>query len=846
MNLLVTSDRQSLVLAGMLLAIATAAGASRLQDALDLERKGKLKESSEVLQGVAAELRASGDWAGLARALSVSARISVSLGDYRTAIQSANEAVSARGRIGDRAGVGEDYNTLGLANLYLGDYSAALPEFEKALDIDHRQGDGDGIVARLNNIGNIYYFRGQYQDALRAYQQAMDTLQGAGAQTWNPQRRQLTIANLATLYQRLGKEQEALQYYRQLTESPQALPRSEYAQLLLNEGVLYRRMGDPVKALERYRLAQTIFATGQNRDSEIGAFRNIGIVLALDFGDLEGARASFTQAMNLARQSSDTRGIVQAALYRAEVVRRLGRRGESGEDLQIALEGAQKSGLVEEEWKSQYGLGRLAESAGDSPSARGWYRQALAGIETVRAGMRRTTLRSEFLGDKRDVYDAAIGLELRQTNPPLGAIFTLMEHSRARALEDRLQPFGQETSIQRVQDTLHAGTVFVEFWVGNGGIAALWITNSNAGVVRPLLHGPLAEKIADFEKSLQSGDERWKGLSIDLGSRLLVGIPAAKHLIVAPDGPLNMLPFEALTAPESGRLVIEDRDVSYIPAARFLTRETGGPRGNQPPWRTQLVAYGDPPLSGTDMLGRAEHWQPLHASADEIHSIAGMLPGQSEVYLGAAAQKHRLLGQRFAGGSILHFSTHAVVDSENPDRSRILMASDSGGTTPGYLFQQEIYDLHLKGVDLVTLSACETARGPIVRGDGVRAFSQAFLAAGTAATVTSLWQVEDRATAEFMKQFYYFLARGQTKSEALRSAKLRLLYSNSRLAGPSYWSTFILNGDGWNPCAAFFPWSWLVGAAGAVILSAGIWLALRLRRSVEPSFTAASPRHKTV
>src|SRR5437868_4235938 len=177
----------------LLLAVSVSARASRLSDALDLEAKGKLEESRELLQTAIDESRRAGDSATLARALSAFSRISVSLGDYRAAIQHAGEAVAVRSKLKDEAAISEDYNTLGLANLYLGDYQAALSNYERALDIDRLHHDAEAEVARQNNIGNVYYFRGQYQDALHAYQQAMERLSQSGAQPWIPQRRQLTI-----------------------------------------------------------------------------------------------------------------------------------------------------------------------------------------------------------------------------------------------------------------------------------------------------------------------------------------------------------------------------------------------------------------------------------------------------------------------------------------------------------------------------------------------------------------------------------------------------------------------------------------------------------------------------
>jgi CHAT domain-containing protein len=293
-------------------------------------------------------------------------------------------------------------------------------------------------------------------------------------------------------------------------------------------------------------------------------------------------------------------------------------------------------------------------------------------------------------------------------------------------------------------------------------------------------------------------------------------------MIVVPDGPLN-IPFEALGIPESGKLLIEQADVSYLPSARLVAMPGAAGRGWRLPWNRQLVAFADPPVSSTDALAQKEQWQPLPASADEVRGIARIIPGRAETHLGADARKSYLVDRRLDGVSLLHLSTHAVVDQERPDRSRILLASDSPGNA-AYLFQDEVGNLDLKNVDLVTLSACDTARGKMIGGEGVEAFSQSFLAAGASATITSMWKVADEPTAVFMNQVYYSLARGAPKAEALRTAKLRFLRSNSALSGPRYWAAFILNGDGWHPTTRVIPWSGVLISLAAILAVIGLFL----------------------
>lgn len=807
-------------LASLLLPIAASlcADVSRLEEAIHLQREGKLQQARELLGRTAAGLRASGDRSNLARALSVSSQVAISLGDYRAALDHAREEIDLRRALGDEPGLAEAHNTLGLACLYLGDYPAALDHYQRALSLDRSGGDAEGQNIRLNNIGNVYYFQGRYLDALRLYRQALEIVDAAPAGAWRAGRRQVTVANLATLYQRLGKERSTLEMYQQLAKTGPAMAGDERAQLLLNQGALYRRLGDPVKAIELYRAAQSLFAAESHRDGEIGALRNTGIARAVDLDDLSGALEAFTAAIGLARQSSNRRGAVQASLYRAEVLRRLGRLPEAGADAQAAREGAQTAGLIEEQWKALYALGRIAEDSGRRGLALDYYRQAIGVIESIREGLQRISLRSEFLADKRDVYDALIALRLREPAPPAEEIFSWLERSRSRTLRDRLAGAtpAPEPSLAAIQSRLPPETLLIEYWMGSRQTAALWITPTAAGLVR--LEAPsdrLRALVTQFHDAAQKSESDWRELSRTLGGRLLAGAPLSRRLIVVPDGALSALPFEALAAHGGSALLIETCDVSYLPSAQLLARS--GPAAPRwiAPWRRQLVAFGDPPASSGGLLPDAERWARLPSSAGEVLGIAGVLSGRAEIHLGPDARKSYLLDGNLKGLPLLHFSTHGIADPENPERSRILFASD-------YIFQEEVYNLDLAGVGLVTISACDTARGKFVRGEGVEAFPRAFLAAGASATITSLWRVADAPAADFMWQLYYYLQQGQSKAEALRSAKLRFLRSGAPLSNPRHWAAFVLNGDGWNPSSRAIPWSILLLGAAAVLVTAAL------------------------
>jgi tetratricopeptide (TPR) repeat protein len=773
--------------------VQIAYAATTLENAIELQREGRLKEADHDYREAIAELRAARNQAALLQALSRASWVSVSLGNYRDAIAQAREAVDLRHKLSDEKRLGDDLNTLALAHQNLGDYRAALDAFEQALGADRASGDQEGEITRLSNIGSIYFFQGGYADALRSYQQAREKVDAAGNAPWTARRLQIAVANLAAVHQRLGQDRVALDLYRSLA-APEAMPARERAQLVLNQGVLFRRMGDPIKALELYATAQKLYATDRYSDGEIGALRNIGIARAVDLHDLPGALTAFSAALERAEKSSNQRAIAQARLHRGEALRRLHRLSDADADGRAALDLARAAHLPEEQWKAEYLLGRVVGESGDSARARASFEQAIEHIESVRSALRAPALRTEFLADKRDVYDALIALRLRDS-APAAELFRWMEQSRARVLSEQTSQ-ARDVTLATIQSRVPRETVLVETWSGADTSATLWISPSDAGVV----HG---------------------------SNSLLDGVPPAQHFLIVPDAAHSAVPFETLPFPATGRPVIETADVTYLPSSRFLMRESK--RRRYWPWQREMLAFGDPPAPSSSLAD--EGWQRLPASASELRNIQQILPGRSSLHLADDAQKHYLTQT----APILHFATHALADPENPDRSRLLLAND-------YLFLGEVNGLDLTGVSLVTLSACDTARGKVVRGEGAQAFGSAFLSAGAAATVTSLWKVDDRITAAFMQQFYFFLTEGRTKAAALRETKLQFMRSQSNLADPRGWAAFIVTGDGWNRMPAVTSWTTLLLAGAAALLAIAL-IAWRTtaRRSRQKAGMIASP-----
>jgi tetratricopeptide (TPR) repeat protein len=561
------------------------------------------------------------------------AQAALDAGDYSRAIQQAETAAADFQSAKDPAHEALARNVAGSAYLHRGEYDLALGRYRRALTLDRQQHDAQGEITRLSNIGSVYFFRGRYLEALTEYEKALQRAQEANGQ------RQLVFTNLAMLYEQLGQDRKALDYYQQALALGPSLTTSERGQLLSSTGTLYRRMGDPAKALESYRAAQDIYAKEHISGAEIRVLEEIGITQAVHLHDLNAALASFTQALQLANATGTPREIAGAHLYRGEALYRMNSWAASADEFRQALTGT-------EQWTALYGLGRVQRQQGRTAEAAQTFGKAIGIIEGVRGGAADLAGKSVFLPRKRDVYDAAIALELTGKPEP-AHLFTRIEQARA----------ADPGTLPAVQAKLATGSLLLEYWIGEGKLAVLWANSKDAGLVtRDWTEGNTAAA---------------------LSTTLLQGVPldsSAKQLIIVPDGPLVSIPFETLGSP----LLVERFPISYLPNAALLLREQEW-RTPLLPWRSQLAAFGDP---------------------TELTAIARSLPGRVTIHAGADSRKSYLFDHTIEGVPLLHFATHAVADANDANRSHILFSS-------GYLFRGEIQDLPLSQTDLVTLSASE-------------------------------------------------------------------------------------------------------------------------------------------
>ena len=188
----------------------------------------------------------------------------------------------------------------------------------------------------------------------------------------------------------------------------------------------------------------------------------------------------------------------------------------------------------------------------------------------------------------------------------------------------------------------------------------------------------------------------------------------------------------------------------------------------------------------------------LPSSADEVRIVQAAFPkGESKLLLGTAATEGAFKAAGLAEYRVIHLAVHGFADSTFPDRAAVVLLSDPSAGEDGFLQASEIVQLRFDA-DLVVLSACDTAVGPLQGQEGIANLSRAFLLAGARTVVSTLWQVDDTSSLFLMKRFYAHLLAHRSAGSALTAAKRDMLRTFGRDALPYQWAGFTIEGAGAN------------------------------------------------
>lgn len=350
--------------------------------------------------------------------------------------------------------------------------------------------------------------------------------------------------------------------------------------------------------------------------------------------------------------------------------------------------------------------------------------------------------------------------------------------------------YAQALDAAQIQGRLGADEILLEYVLGAEDAHLFAVTREEVRAL-PLDAAAIGRILPTFRNRLAGGQGLEQALKTDARKLYdLLLAPAGellarkRRLLVAADGDLYFLPFEVLVPPSptgtASVYLIETKTISYTPSASVLAR------------------LGELPVAdGLDLVGIAVA-DPKDGSAvlarvgDEVRGIASLYPAErSRLLLDASATEagFRGLGAALKSARRIHFATHGYL-SDDPQRMGLRLSPDpSGGDGLLQAFEVLRLDLH---ADLVVLSACETAIGQQMAGEGVIGLPRAFFYAGARSVAVSLWRAPDEATARIMTSFYGHLKSGLDKAEALRQAKLERLRDRQR---PFLWAPFVLVGS---------------------------------------------------
>jgi CHAT domain-containing protein/Tfp pilus assembly protein PilF len=374
------------------------------------------------------------------------------------------------------------------------------------------------------------------------------------------------------------------------------------------------------------------------------------------------------------------------------------------------------------------------------------------------------------------------------------------------------------------RDLLDDDSVLLEYRLGEPQSTVWAISRHSFLAARLPSRHEIEPQILEATDRLRSIE--WPGYRpriCELSRTLLAPVAPAlayRRLVVVADGALEILPFAALPEPADAAscakapALIDRHEIAFLPSAATLLAQRHLWAGRQPPpgWLAivddPVYSPKDPRLGGATTQAAAalrggRTLRRLLGSADEATAIlAGLPAGKTFRANGFAATRRTVTGGALRGYRILHFATHSTLDDRHPLLSSLALSrlDPAGRLIEGDLTAGEIYDLDLPA-ELVVLSACDTALGREVPGEGlVSGLPRAFLYAGAARVVVSLWPVEDLSTRDLMKRFYHGLfAEGLAPAQALQEAQRALRQAGRR---PVEWAGFILLGD-WRPLLPF-------------------------------------------
>lgn len=787
---------------------------------------GRLAEADGFYRrALALELRLAPGSPSEARALNNLGNLLYTRGDYSGAERYLARALALHERnTPDGQNVASTLHNLGLVHYDRGDVLRAEDYLKRALELKERLAPGGfGSATTLESLANIFRNRGEPDNAEPLLLRALALKERQSPRSVAVAATHANLGNLALDRGDLVSARVRYETAREMLE--QAAPDGLEMAIVLTRLVEVAERGGEISGDQQQLTARSVSITEQLAPrSATHAFGLRRMArLARDRGELDRAAAAFAQALDTIE--SQSRRLGGSDETRTAFAGRRRAMYYEYMDVLMALGQPVRAFDVLERSRARALLMMIAER--DLAVDRDLTEELKQTLKELREEDDRLQASLARLHPQRDSVDIktlnARHRDLRERRSQI------IESVRSASPRLAALQYPQPLDLTGVQQALDRGTVLLSYQVG-ADVSRLFVVRPSSGGsqvgldVHTIAVGEarLRQHVADLRRLIERDAEGRSGAEpafVEAARRLYdllvapaaAAIGAAERLLIATDGPLHSLPFAALVKEPSGstgrswQYLVEWKPLHttvsatvYAEQRRMATPWTGPPT---------LVAFGDPHYSADATSGSAidsdvrgmlrlgYSLAPLPATRTEVQRLSRGFGPHATVLLGPQATEER--AKAVARTKYLHFATHGLLDARAPLNSALALTipgERSAGKENGLLQAWEVFEQLRIDADLVTLSACETALGEDVAGEGLIGLTRAFHYAGARSVLASLWPVADDSTATLMARLYARLRSGASKDAALRQAQMEAI-DTPATAAPFHWAAFTLSGD---------------------------------------------------
>jgi len=687
---------------------------------------------------------------------------------------------------------------------------AGLQKFEQALYYYRRAEFQAGVVGSLWGIGKAHYTLGQYPEALAKFQEALANAP-SDLETWIAQIHEY----LGRTHEKMNEHDPALVHFEKALSLYLKLGNPiEAARVRAFMGQVYQAKGGVDKAHELYKEAMEKFDALNDRVNQSATLFGLG-KLELQTGNYDSAEAYFKKSIDVTeniRRMSTSRDLTAA--FSATVHDRY------LQYIQCLMHRNQKEATVQ-----AFEIGESARARSLAEFLRSTETNLLANVEPELAASEKSL--RQLLRAKEDArialltgeYEKAdlekLDTELRRLENEYKSVSESISR-RYPAYDQLIQP--RSWNLARIQEQVITDddTILLEYLTGDEK-SYVWAVTRNTFTGHEISGdiGKAADTVLNLvgDRSKTANESELAQATHALAQMILAPVAEQlnkRRIIVIADGALNYIPFQILPSGSSNQEpLVAQHDVINAPSASILgeLHDKVTARGTR---SKVLAAFGDP------VFGRSQNNEQLQNALQDIDpdrdpkTIGELFYAEREISnlrniaspektftaTRYDANRERLLSMDFSQYAILHFATHGFLDPRRPEFSGLLLSTidEQGKELKGFIQLRDVYSLRAP-VDLVVMSACQTALGQEVRGEGLVGLTRGFMYAGATTVVASLWKVDDEATAELMRRFYTEMLENQkTPDEALRIAQ-NSIRQIPMWRAPHYWAGFTLQGE---------------------------------------------------